>query len=160
MKNPLLTLAIISTALNMSPSMASDIMSIHKNSIKKEMMDNSFSLNEILDSELKKEIEMILKQLIFISKNVESFSSEEIEFTLLLLQESSILLDGQYPIISNIVKSKILGKLLLEGVVVINPLSGNDINGFQVSLNQSIVSQLEASQSVIRAFAIGDRICM
>jgi hypothetical protein len=160
MKKPILKLAIISTALNMSPSMASDMINIQSNSIKKEIMDNSFSLNEISDRELKKEIEMVLKQLISISKNVESFSSEEIEFTLLLLQECSTLLDRQYPETSNIVKSKILGKLLLEGVVIINPLSGNEINGFQVSLNQSIVSQLEASQSVIRAFAIGDRICM
>lgn len=160
MKKPVLTLAIISTALNLNPLMASDMLDVHKSRIEKEISFYSFSLKEILDSNLRDEVEATLKQLISISKNAESFSSEEIDFTLFLLQEYSTLLDRQSPEISNVIKSKILGKLLLEGVVVINPMSGNEVNGFQVSLNQSIVSQLEKGQSIIKASAIGDRVCI
>ncbi len=167
MKKPILTLTILSSALNMSPSMATEIIqnqrveNIHSLDA---IYVSSVQLTEIPDIVLRKEIEKALNRLVSMSKNIESFAKsynvEEVEDAVLSMKEKMTLLDEQYPTLANHVKSKVLGEMLKEGVVIIDENETTRFERVQISLNRSIVSQLEDRQGVIRTLAGEGTVCI
>ncbi len=167
MKNPFITLTILSSALNMAPALASEI-------IQNQRVDSHFSVEsiyissiqftEIPDNILRKEIEKSLSRLISMSKNLESFTksynAEELEDAVLSMKEKMTTLDEKYPTVANHVKSKVLAEMLKEGVVIIDENETARFERVQISLNSSIVSQLEDRQGVIRSLAGEGTVCI
>lgn len=167
MKKPILSLAILSSALNMSPSMATELIQnqrLDHIQIVEEIYVSSVNFTEIPDSVLRKEIERALARLVSMSKNIESFAksynAEEVEDAVLTMKEKMTILDEQYPTVANHVKSKVLGEMLKEGVVIIDESETARFERVQISLNRSIVSQLEERQGVIRSLAGEGTVCI
>jgi len=163
MKNPLITLTLLSSALNISPISAQEVIhqfSTENNSqasIERALFNHSLVLSEIQDEELKREILTTLANLISLSQTVKSDDktdeSEELEGAVIGLRNKVFVLDSSEPSISSQVKSKLLGEMLRSGVVVIDEEETLSQSRVQVVLNSSIVTQLENRPGFIDSVA-------
>jgi len=163
MKNPLITLTLLSSALNISPISAQEVIhqfSTENNSqasIERALFNHSLVLSEIQDEELKREILTTLANLISLSQTVKSDDktdkSEELEGAVIGLRNKVFVLDSSEPSISSQVKSKLLGEMLRSGVVVIDEEETLSQSRVQVILNSSIVTQLENRPGFIDSVA-------
>jgi len=163
MKNPLITLTLLSSALNISPISAQEVIhqfSTENNSqasIERALFNHSLVLSEIQDEELKREILTTLANLISLSQTVKSDDktdeSEELEGAVIGLRNKVFVLHSSEPSISSQVKSKLLGEMLRSGVVVIDEEETLSQSRVQVVLNSSIVTQLENRPGFIDSVA-------
>jgi len=163
MKNPLITLTLLSSALNISPVLAQEVIhqfstgNNNQASIERTLFNHSLILTEIQDEELKREILTILANLISLSQTVKSDDktdkSEELESAVIGLRNQVLVLDSSEPNISSQVKSKLLGEMLRSGVVVIDEEETLSQSRVQVILNSSIVTQLENRPGFIDSVA-------
>ena len=171
MKRPLLTLAILSSALNLTPALATELSNLSIGQLESRIsfkqsaiyFDGVF-LAEIQDQSLRQQTVKALSRLVSVSKlvesNIKSDKSDELEDAILSLKEKMTALEEQQPEIANQVKSKVLGEMLKEGVVVIDDTETSRFERVQVTLNDSIVARLEERQGVVRSLAGEGVVCI
>ncbi len=167
MKKPLLTLAVLSTVLNLNPAMAKEISHLSIGQIESSHaiadLDGIF-LFEIQDRALRKQIEKDLNHLVSLSKFVESDAKSdnaaELEEAILSLKGKITILEEQRPEIANQVKSKVLAEMLRTGVVVVDQDETSRFNRVQLTLNDSIVAQLESRAEIIGRVAGEGVVCI
>jgi hypothetical protein len=154
MKNQLLTLSILATALNTSHTIATEI----KNSsdeleikLEENPFNNQFSV--IPDLQLRKELLSTIETLVFISNGE---GSSDLEETLIQLHRQIMILEEKFYHLSSCVKDEILSMLLRSGVVVLDVEKSRG----DFEFNESIVTKLENRQWILNTMSSGGTICI
>ena len=171
MKKPILTLAVLSSALNLNQTLASELT--HSFFGKENRMSVTAStdvvgealLAEIPNSIFRREIELAVRHLVFVGgTSGSSFHKEEegdaLAESLLSLKDKVAELEYRHPELASSVKAKILAEMLRTGVVVIDEEESSRLNRVQVALNGSILEKLEERQDVLNAVAGNGTICL
>lgn len=154
MKNQLLTLSILATALNTSQTIATEIKK-SSDELEIKLKENLFinQLSMIPDLQLRKELLSTIQTLVFISNAEESSDLEE---ALIQLHRLIMMLEEKFYHLSSFVKDEILSILLRSGVVVLDVEKSRD----DFEFNESIVTKLENRQWILNTMSSGGTICI
>lgn len=150
MKKSILTLTVLSTALNINSTMATDLVQSNDGvdlQGYESVYMNMIRILEIPDSVLRDEIEWALNHLVFINNKIKLseklYGIDDLGVTISALKESVVVLEEKYPVISFKIKLKIIQELLKRGVFVIDGEERASFEVGQIAFNKSIVSRLE-----------------
>ena len=171
MKKQILTLSILSSALNINHVMADDILKMKPDCEVNIVNGRSLlalsclQISELSDKELRNQLEKAVADLVSVS----FFSSPEkegeekvdkLEKALKELKTKVELVENKQPEVSITVKSKILGEFLRTGLVVIDQKETLDRDRVQLDFNQSIIRELERRQEILDIYSKGGTICL
>jgi hypothetical protein len=146
MKKSILTLTVLSTALNINPAMATDLVQPNIQGYESVYM-NMIRILEIPDSILREEIEWALNHLVLVNNKIKFSENlcdiDDLEVTVLALKKSMLVLEEQYPAISYQVKLKVISEMLRRGVFIIDGEETDHFEVGEIAFNESIVSRLK-----------------
>lgn len=170
MKKKILTLSILSSALNINYAHANDLVraapdcKISVLGEKALLSLNCLQITELSNKGVREEIEKAVANLVTASQmkpldKEDGKKGEELEKALLTLKDHVSMVDKNNPEISYKVKSKILGELLRTGVVEIDKEEMERSDNVQLDLNDSIVRELERRGNIHDVVSRGGTIC-
>ncbi|PIQ68571.1 MAG: hypothetical protein COV91_03520 [Candidatus Taylorbacteria bacterium CG11_big_fil_rev_8_21_14_0_20_46_11] len=170
MKKQILTLTILSSALNINYAHANELVratpdcKINVLGVSSFLSLSCLQITELSDKELRGQIEKAVSDLITASQikpsdKEDEKKGKELEKTLLKLKDQVSLIDKNHPEISYKVKSKILGELLRTGIVEINKEELERSANVELDLSDSIVRELERRGNIRDVVSRGGTIC-
>ena len=170
MKKKILTLSILSSALNINYAHANELIKatpdckVNVLGDKSLLTLNCLQIIELSDKDLRGQIEKSVANLVTASQikpldKEDGKKGEELEKALLTLKDHVSMVDKNSPEISYKVKSKILGELLRTGIVEIDKEELERSDNVQLDLNDSIVRELERRGNIRDVVSRGGTIC-
>lgn len=170
MRKKIVTLSILSSALNVNYVQANELLNavpdckVNVLGEKSLLTMNCLRITELSDKELREQIETAVSSLVIASQikptdKEDEKKGKELEKALLGLKERVSLIDKDHPEIAHKVKSKILGELLRTGIVEIDKEELELSRNVELDLNNSIIRELERRGNIRDVVSRGGTIC-